>query len=734
MQVWSTEIKELETLFTSIKGHVPELDKELSRLINADDENMVLLYSRRCLEVIITELCESELQRPRKTEPLKGIIDKLHKEEKVPSHIITSMHGLNDLSTYGTHPKEYYPEQVKPVLNNLATIIKWYVKYKDTQIISKAKPEELKYESKESVNVIESYHNPKKRLILLLSGIALVVAIIVVALFIFNIVGGGKQTEELEKSIAVLPFKNDSPDQERMYFINGTMEAILDNLCKIEDLRVPGRTSVEQYRDKPKPIPAIAKELNVSYILEGSGHRDGNNVRLFVQLLDGKKDKHLWSKTYNATIEDIFFMQSEIAQLIANELKVIITPEEKRLIEKSPTTSLTAYDFYQRGREEHWKYTLNSENRESLERAEDLYNKALEYDSTFAQAYTGLAGVYWDKHYWESYLSENFQDSVMILTDIALSYDDQLSEAYMFIGKYYGAVGRSEQASEYFEKAIKFNPNNWQAYYELGMLYLAIDPIKVIDNFQKAASVNRGPELPSVFKMIGLGYMFAGFNEKAEAYFLEALKLDGDSSQYYFNLGWLQTWLGNNENAHDFFLKAYEIDSSGINIFRDLDLLIGINLSYLGQYTEALKYLKKLENRNVNIQSLIYFNNLHRIGYVYWQNGFKEEAENYLNKQMEYYNKSVELGRGWSEQYWLHYDIAMIYAFRGEKKKAYENLRIFSQEQKIPQYLVTQIKNDPFFESIRDEPEFQQIIRDVEAKYQAEHEKVRKWLEEQGML
>ena len=131
---------------------------------------------------------------------------------------------------------------------------------------------------------------------------------------------------------------------------------------------------------------------------------------------------------------------------------------------------------------------------------------------------------------------------------------------------------------------------------------------------------------------------------------------------------------------------------------------------------------------------MIYFNNLHRIGYVYWQNGFKEEAENYLNKQMEYYNKSVELGRGWSEQYWLHYDIAMIYAFRGEKKKAYENLRIFSQEQKIPQYMVTQIKNDPFFESIRDDPEFQQIIRDVEAKYQAEHEKVRKWLEEQGML
>ena len=161
-----------------------------------------------------------------------------------------------------------------------------------------------------------------------------------------------------------LPFKNDSPDQERMYFINGTMEAILDNLCKIEDLRVPGRTSVEQYRDNPKPIPTVAEELDVSYILEGSGHRDGNNVRLIIQLLDGRKDQHLWSKTYDSDIEEIFSMQSEIAQLVAAEIEAFITPEEKQLIEKVPTANLTALDFYQRGNEERRKYS--SDNRETL--------------------------------------------------------------------------------------------------------------------------------------------------------------------------------------------------------------------------------------------------------------------------------------------------------------------------------------------------------------------------------
>src|SRR4030065_2028625 len=134
MQIWSAEIKELESLHTSLKGRFPELEKELERLVKADDENMVLLYSRRCLEVIITDLCEKELKRPRKTEPLKGIIDKLNQEEKVPSYIIASMHSLNSLSTFGAHPKEFDPEQVKPVLLNLTTVIKWYLKYRTEKV------------------------------------------------------------------------------------------------------------------------------------------------------------------------------------------------------------------------------------------------------------------------------------------------------------------------------------------------------------------------------------------------------------------------------------------------------------------------------------------------------------------------------------------------------------------------------------------------------------------------
>ena len=149
MTIWSAEIKELERLYESLKGQLPDLDKELGRLVKAEDENMILLYSRRCLEVIITDLCECELKRPRQTEPLKGIIDKLHKERKVPAHIITSMQNLNSVATFGAHPIEFNPRQVRTVLIDLETIIGWFIVNKNI-----APDIEMEKESVKSVDMI----------------------------------------------------------------------------------------------------------------------------------------------------------------------------------------------------------------------------------------------------------------------------------------------------------------------------------------------------------------------------------------------------------------------------------------------------------------------------------------------------------------------------------------------------------------------------------------------------
>jgi TolB-like protein/Tfp pilus assembly protein PilF len=731
MQIWSAEIKELESVYTFIKGKFPDLEKELEQLIKFDDANVILLYARRCLEVVITDLCECELKRPRKTEPLKGIIDKLSHEEKVPAHIISSMLGLNEISTYGAHPKDFDPEQIKPALSNLAIIIKWFIKYKESQNIDQAISKvEAKLESKEPDKIKEGLNKSKKRLIFLLSGIMLVAVITVVALFLFNIIGGKQETKDLVKSIGVLPFIDDSQDKENTAFINGIMEEVLINLQTIKDLRVPGRTSVEQYRNnETKSIPEIAKELDVNYIVEGSGQKYGNTFRLRVQLLDGAKGYHLWGDSYEQKIEnveDIFKIQNQIAESIAAELKAIITPEEKQLIEKAPTTSLTAYDFFQRGREEHWKYWLNGDH-EGLEKAEELYHEALKSDSRFAQAYTGLSRVFWDKHYWETFFTEEFLDSVLILCDLALSIDNQLSEAYTIRGQYYIELGKREQAIKEFDNAIKLNPNDWMAYWQKGISYYSYDLVKTIDNYNKAISLNRGEQLPALLKDLGSAYVSAGFIEKARYYYQEALKLDGDSLNYNENIAWLEVSFGNYEKAFEFKEKLYPADTNTSVLYNT-----GYIYMFLRQHKEALKYFEKWLERSKTLSD-IYLFGMHRVGWAYLKNGCKEKAEYYFNEQINYCNRVNKMGRVRGDPLRTAYDLAGAYAILGEKEKAYENLRIYNQDSIQATFGVNMIKTDPLFDSIRDEPEFQQIVRDQEAKYQAEHERVRKWLEEQGL-
>lgn len=729
MAIWSVEIQELERLTESFKGQCSDLEKELGRLVNVDDENIILLYSRRCLEVIVTDLCECELNRDRGTEPLKGIIDKLFKEKKVSPHIIASMHGLNELSTFGTHPKDFDPEQVKPVLNNLTIIIRWYLKYKKlgTEVVDRP-TDKIRNKLIGTDDKRKSTNFSKKRLAGIISAIITVIVTIFVILISSGIIGNDKQSRKIEKSIAVLPFKLLSNEPDKQYLADGMMDAVLLHLSRIEDLRVMGRTSTEQYRVTDKTLTEIGRELGISYMLEGSFQKYGEDVRLIIQLIQTGKESHIWANQYDRKWNDVFSVQSEVAKAIASELHAIITPEEKQLIEKTPTTSLSAYDFFQRGRDEHWKYWLDNNNKEALEIAEDLYHEALKYDPKFAQAYTGLAWMYRDKYFWKNLFLENFLDSVMILCNIALSYDDQLSEAYSLKGTYYNETGKAEQAIKEFDKAVKLNPNDWRAYWERGFAYLNYDLVKSIENNLNAISLSQGRQFPEVLRSIGWPFFCAGFMEKAKYYAGEAFKLDKDSLKYYVELAVYEHNSGNYLKAIEYNKKTYSIDSN--------NYALGLNYVLLDQYEEALEYYKRDLKRkpetlnNKNYQAILF--GMHRVGLAYWKNGFKKEGEYYFNELINYCEKLKKSGL-WDPSR-AAYDLAAVYAFKGDKEKAYENLKDVTENRVGQLWLVTYLKKDPLFDPIRKESEFQQIVRDYENKYQAEHERVKRWLEENKML
>lgn len=192
MTIWDGETRELDKLYSAFKGSLPDIMKEMEQLLKTDDPNVVMLYSRRCLELIITDLCECELKRPRKTEPLKGILDKLNAEEKVPSYIITSMLSLNSMANYGAHPKDFDPEQVKPVLNNLSIIIKWYLKYKDFKVVSKTEDAEVKAEEKADdilqQPVTKNQPATRKRLSRAIAIPVFIIIIVILGWFLFRLI------------------------------------------------------------------------------------------------------------------------------------------------------------------------------------------------------------------------------------------------------------------------------------------------------------------------------------------------------------------------------------------------------------------------------------------------------------------------------------------------------------------------------------------------------------------
>jgi len=391
MKIWSAEIKELERLYESFKGQHPKLDKELEKLVKTDDENMVLIYARRCLEVIITDLSQRELKRPRGTEPLKGIIDKLNKEEKVPNNIIVSMQNLNSLSTFGAHPKDFDPRQVKPVILDLTTVLEWYLTYMESQVAIEKEPGALQVKRKEQVSFRKTRTKPWKRIIAVV-GILLAGAIIIVSLIVFDIIGGGKQARaESIGSIVVLPFSDYTGQDTLEWFVSGMHSALIQDMGKIGSLRIPGTTTSQVFKNSDKTINEITSELKVGAALETAVLCLGDDSICFQTRLikTGQEEEQLWIADYKIARNQILNWYNGVTKQIAEEVKVELTGKEETLLADARTVNKDAYDNYLKG-----KFYWERLGKEDLEKALEYFNHAIELDPGWAPPYAGVAEVY----------------------------------------------------------------------------------------------------------------------------------------------------------------------------------------------------------------------------------------------------------------------------------------------------------------------------------------------------
>ncbi len=265
------------------------------------------------------------------------------------------------------------------------------------------------------------------------------------------------------KRLAVLPLENLTGDPEQEYFVDGMHEEVIATLAKISALAVTSRTSVRQYKELRKPLPEIARELGVDTIVEGTVRRSGNQVRITVQLIEAATDKHLWAESYQRELRDVFALQGEVAQAIANEIRVTLTPKEQAQLASARRVNPEAYEAYLKGRF-HW-YKLS---REDLDTAMGYFELALEKDPNSALAYVGIAYVWLSRGETGVPPHEAIPKAKAAALK-ALELDDTLAEVHEVLANVKLAYEWDWAGGEReFQRAIELNPNSADARFFYG--------------------------------------------------------------------------------------------------------------------------------------------------------------------------------------------------------------------------------------------------------------------------
>jgi TolB-like protein len=652
--------------------------------------------------------------------------------------------GVNrPLKAYEDHPmdnlnKIFYSDQINRVANSIDEIIH-SLKTKQTNLpgsklleynpISDTKGEDVR-----KLDTEKTLISKKSKI-----GLLLTLAVFLSALGVFGvfrIIEKSKQAADiakLEKSIAVLPFLNDSPEEENAYFINGIMEEVLNNLQKIKEFRVLSRTSTDQFKGQDKPtIPEIAKKLGVNYIVEGSGQKYGNTCRLRVQLIAAKNERHLWAESYEKIIietKDIYITQSEIAQSIASALKATITPEEKQLIDITPTASLRALDFFQRGRDEHTKYWVDNTNTKALANAISYYKMALKTDSAFAQAYTGLAiarlNSYWTNASARMEFSENelniVRDSIITLVDEAIKYNKKLEEAYLVRG---WSSTDDELGIREYNKALEINPNYGLAYNNIAeVFHWKGENINYIKYKLRSIELERGPLLPSLLKSLAEWYEGYGFSENAIDIYNQIFRLTNDTLQYFQNMSGPYYASENWEESIRWANKILEINPDYIWAHGQLAAIY----SFIGNDDLFNYHAQKITELNPFARDIAYYK-----AFFLWRHGEKVKANAMFDQAIEFLTKLIEAGLTRGDYPYLF--LSQIYSLKGNQENAIQYLSKIGDSFPTEKWVIVNMEYDPLLENIRSDERFQKILIKTKSDWQKEHEKIRIWLEQNNML
>lgn len=456
------------------------------------------------------------------------------------------------------------------------------------------------------------------------------------------------------KRIAVLPFLNISPDPNDAYFADGLTEELIARLSNISGLRVIARTSIMRFRGSAKGVGEIGKELRAGTILEGSVRKAANKLRVTAQLIDASNEEHLWAQTYDRDLEDVFAIQTEVAQNVADALKTQMLGEERERVEKKPTHDIGAYEFYLKGR-----YYWNERSRDAVEKAIKYFQAAIKMDPKFALAYSGLADSYRvlvdAGHLPPSEGNPKTEEAARK----ALELDETLAEAHASLAMILSVQWDWRGAEAEFAKALRSNPNyatahHWYSIHlwTVGRLDEAIREWKIAEELD--------PLLPIIHAYAGgVLYFYARQYDVALAELDKALELDPNFVGVHANRVWVYL-------AKSMFTEA----------LAEYELVL-----------PSYQPLSTAEKANV--------------GYVYAIAGRTEEAKQILRECEEASaQERVEDVNHWA--------LALTHLKLGNKDRALEWLeKAFEARTRTP----FEVKLNPFFDEITSDPRFEELMK-----------------------
>ena len=422
------------------------------------------------------------------------------------------------------------------------------------------------------------------------------------------------------RSLAVLPLESLSSDASQDYFADGMTDELISDLAQISALRVISRTSVMAYKRARKPLPEIARELNVDAVVEGTVLRSGDRVRITAQLIEASTDKHLWSESYEGDVRDTLSLQNEVAREIADQIRINLEPREQAALKNVQVVNPAAYEAYLKGR-----YFWNKRTANGLQTALTYFNQSIAQDAKFARAYSGLSDTYSLLGDWQ-YAVMSSKEAFPKAKDAAihaLAIDSTLGEAHNSLAFCLeGFDWDFESAGKEFQQAIELNPGyatarHWYAWH-LGLMgrydeaiaemkkAQNLDPLSLIINSdlaellliahsydesirQSRKTIEMDPNFALAHNQLGQAYLQEHKNEEAVAELQDAVQLSGNSPTCLTNLARALVASGKKREASDLLETLKKRATPSYSYAAEIAMIY----ASLGDKDQAMSWLQK---------------------------------------------------------------------------------------------------------------------------------------------